>query len=154
MDHRLKILVIGAVLAAIPFFVDEAFAHGLGGDRAPPISFGGMEVTVFTKLDPSDITVGEIDSANISIRFYDMLTDLNLDQVTYRVEVWRGGDLLARNLFYDKDGELNVEIRPQLDCFEPQPWKCTQYFGEVEGIGGGLFARGESRPVVDGPIFD
>ena len=76
MNNKLKILVIGAVLATIPFFVDEAFAHGLGGDTAPPISFGGMEVTVFTQLDPSDITVGEIDSANISIRFYDMLTDV------------------------------------------------------------------------------
>ena len=83
-----------------------------------------------------------------------MLTDVNLDQVTYRVEVWRGGDLLARNLFYDKDGELNVEIRPQLDCFEPQPWRCTQYYGEVDGISGGLFARGNSLPVIDGPIFD
>ena len=38
----------------LPFLVDSAYAHGLGGDVAPPISFGDMEVTVFTKLDPSD----------------------------------------------------------------------------------------------------
>ena len=72
-------------IAAVPFLIDDAFAHGLGGDVAPPLSFGGMEVTVFTQLDPSDITVGEVDSANLSVRFYDTLTDVNLDQVTYRV---------------------------------------------------------------------
>ena len=93
-------------ITAIPFLVDNVFAHGLGGDVAPPLSFGGMEVTVFTQLDPSDITVGKVDSANLSVRFYDTLTDVNLDQVTYRVELWRSGDLLARSLFYDKDGTL------------------------------------------------
>ena len=40
-----------------------------------PVSFDGMEVTVRTQLSPSDITVGEIDSANMQIRFFDILTD-------------------------------------------------------------------------------
>ena len=90
----------------LPFLSESAFGHGLGGDAAPPISFEGMEVTIFTQLDPADMTAGEVDSANISIRFFDMLTDENLEQVTYRVEVWRSGDLLARNYFYDDDGTL------------------------------------------------
>ena len=65
-----KILILSLIaITAIPFLVDNAFAHGLGGDVAPPLSFGGMEVTVFTQLDPSDITVGQIDSANLSVRF-------------------------------------------------------------------------------------
>ena len=38
-----------------------------------------MEVTVRTQLTPSDITVGECYSANMQIRFFDTLTDLNLD---------------------------------------------------------------------------
>ena len=72
-----KILILSLIaITAIPFLVDNAFAHGLGGDVAPPLSFGGMEVTVFTQLDPSDITVGQIDSANLSVRFYDTLTDV------------------------------------------------------------------------------
>ena len=141
-------------ITAIPLLVDNVFAHGLGGDVAPPLSFGGMEVTVFTQLDPSDITVGQIDSANLSVRFYDTLTDVNLDKVTYRVELWRSGDLLARSLFYDKDGTLDIEIKPKFGCSADKLWKCTQYYGEIEGTSGGLFARGEGRPVVDGPIFD
>ena len=92
-----------------------------------------MQVTVFTQLDPSDMTAGEVDSANIAIRFYDMLTDTNLDQVTYRVEVWRSGDLLVREYFYDEDGTLNVEVRQKTDCYEPQLWRCTDTFGEVHG---------------------
>ena len=138
----------------LPFLSESAFGHGLGGDAAPPISFEGMEVTIFTQLDPADMTAGEVDSANISIRFFDMLTDENLNQVTYRVEVWRSGDLLARNYFYDDDGTLNVEVRPKADCYEAKPWKCTEYYGEVHGTAGGLFARGEGRPLIDGPIFE
>ena len=138
----------------LPFLSESAFGHGLGGDAAPPISFEGMEVTIFTQLDPADMTAGEVDSATISIRFFDMLSDENLEHVTYRVEVWRSGDLLARNYFYDDDGTLNVEVRPKADCYEAKPWKCTEYYGEVHGTAGGLFARGEGRPLIDGPIFE
>ena len=114
-----------------------------------------MEVTVSTQLDPSDITVGEIDSANMAVRFYDTLTDQNLDQVTFRVEVWRSGDLLARNLFFDLDGTLNVEIRPTTNCAEPRLIDCTDYYGsEHVSAPGALFVQGEGRPVIQGPIFD
>ena len=147
-------LIIAAVCVTLPFLSESAFGHGLVGDAAPPISFEGMEFTIFTQLDPADMTAGEVDSANISIRFFDMLTDENLNQVTYRVEVWRSGDLLARNYFYDDDGTLNVEVRPKADCYEEKPWKCTEYYGEVHGTAGGLFARGEGRPLIDGPIFE
>ena len=152
--HYKIIFLLALSITSIPFFVDTAFAHGLGGDIAPPISFGDMQVTVFTQLDPADMTVGEVESANIAIRFYDMLTDTNLDQVTYRVEIWRSGDLLVREYFYDEDGTLNVEVRPKTDCYDPKPWKCTETFGEVHGTAGGLFARGDGRPLVTGPIFD
>ena len=112
-----KILLLSLIaIISIPFLVDNAFAHGLGGDVAAPIGFGDMEVTVFTQLDPSDITVGQIDSANLSVRFYDTLTDINLDKVTYRVELWRADELLARSLFYDKDGTLDIEIKPKFGC--------------------------------------
>ena len=91
----------------------------------------------------------------MAVRFYDTLTDQNLDKVTYRVEVWRSGDLLARNLFYDVDGTLNVEIRPVANCTEPEPWRCTDYFGsEHVSAPGALFVQGEGRPVIKGPIFD
>jgi len=140
-------------LASIPFAAD-AFGHGLGADQAPPISFEGMDVTVRTELTPYDITVGEIDDANMSVRFFDTLTNANLNDVAYRIEVYRSGDLLAREKFYDVDGDLDVEIRPVFGCKELKLWHCTEYFGEDHPIAGGLFARGEGRPIIQGPIFD
>ncbi|MDH5569227.1 MAG: peptidase, partial [Nitrosopumilus sp.] len=114
--HKFALLLSIIAVFTIPVILPNAFAHGLGGDQAEPLSFGDMEVTVRTQLSPSDITVGELDSANMQIRFFDTLTDTNLDKVTYRVEVWQSGELLARNLFYDMDGRLDVKIKPQPNC--------------------------------------
>jgi len=101
---KLVLFIITIAIFTIPAIFPDAFGHGLGGDQAEPISFGDMEVTVSTQLSPSDITVGEVTSANMQIRFFDTLTDKNLDQVTYRVELWQSGELLAGNFFYDEDG--------------------------------------------------
>ena len=140
-------------LAAIPLAAD-VFGHGGGADQAPPISFEGMNVTIRTQLSPADITAGEVTDANMQIRFFDDDTDENLNEVTYRVEIYRSGDLLARNLFYDVDGTLDVEIRPVFTCSSVELWRCTDYYGETHPIAGGLFARGEGRPIIEGPIFD
>jgi hypothetical protein len=140
-------------LTCIPLFNDDVFGHGLGADQAPPISFAGMQVTVSTMMSPSDFTVGKVDRANLQIRFFDQSTDTNLESVTYRVEIFQSGELLAREYFYDKDGELNVQIRPKGGCFEPDPWRCTIYYGDREPISGGLQSRGTSVPVIQGPIF-
>ena len=155
-------MVIG--LSIISAVLPNAFAHGLGGDQAPPISFGGMEVTVRTQLSPSDITVGEVDSANMQVRFFDTLTDKNLDKVTYRVEVWQSGELLARNLFYDLDGRLDVKIKPNPTCNKNNLEECSIYYGsEHVSAPGALFVQGAectddnldicARPSITGPIF-
>ena len=143
------------LLIAFGALFPMAFGHGLGGDQAPPVSFGGMEVTVRTDLTPSDITAGDVDTANMKIRFFDTLTNETLPQVTYRVEIYRGGDLLARSLFYDNDGVLDVEIRPKTDCAETDLWRCTDYYGsEHISSPGALYAEGNQRPVITGPIFE
>ena len=161
---KLVLFIITIAIFSIPAIVPNAFGHGLGGDQAPPISFGDMEVTVRTQLSPSDITVGEITSANMQIRFFDTLTDLNLDQVTYRIEIWQSGELLARNLFYDVDGRLDVKIKPKFGCDEVYLHQCTTYFGsEHVSAPGALFVQGPActddnldicgRPTIQGPIF-
>jgi len=132
-----SIIAIFAIPAAVP----NVFGHGLGGDQAPPLSFGDMQVTVRTQLDPADITVGEVNSANMQIRFFDTLTDKNLDEVTYRVEIWQDGELLARNLL-------------KAQCNESELWRCTVYGGsEHVSAPGALYVQGEGRPTITGPIF-
>ena len=164
MYHKLALFITIIGIFTIPALIPDVFGHGLGGDQAPPISFGDMEVTVSTQLNPSDITVGEIDAANMQVRFFDTLTDTNLDKVTYRVEVWHSGELLARNLFYDLDGRLDVKITPKADCNEENLHQCTVYHGsEHVTAPGALFVQGIecndenldmcARPGITGPIF-
>jgi len=151
-----KFALIFAIIGifTIPALASNAFGHGLGGDQAEPLTFGDMEVTVRTDLTPSDITVGEVDDVNMKIRFFDTLTDTTLEKVTYRIEVWQAGELLARNLFYDTDGVLNIKIKPESDCKEIDLWKCTIYGGsEHVSAPGALFVQGEGRPSITGPIF-
>jgi len=141
---KLPLLLIIVGIFTIPLAIDQVYGHGLGGDVAPPIDFGGMSVTVSTMLDPSDLTVGEVDNANIAVRFYDTLTDETLEQVTYRVEIWRNDELLARNLFYDDDGLLNLKVEPILNCAEPRLIDCAKYFGsEHVSAPGALYVQGE-----------
>jgi len=155
-------MIIG--IFTISSILPDAFGHGLGGDQAPAVTFDDMEVTVRTQLSPSDITVGNIDSANMQIRFFDTLTDENLDKVTYRVELWQSGELLARNLFYDPDGRLDVKIKPIFGCDEVFLIDCTDYFGsEHVSAPGALFVQGQActddnldfcgRATIQGPIF-
>jgi len=161
---KLVLFITAIAIFTIPAIVPNAFGHGLGGDQAPPISFDDMEVTVRTQLSPSDITVDEITSANMQIRFFDTLTDKNLDQVTYRVELWQSGELLAGKFFYDEDGRLDVKIKPKFGCDEVYLHQCTDYFGsEHVSAPGALFVQGPActddnldicgRPTIQGPIF-
>ena len=165
MYHKFALFITIIGIFTIPTILPDAFGHGLGGDQAPAISFEGMEVTVRTDLTPSDITIGDIDDVNMKIRFFDTLTDTTLEKVTYRIEVWRSGDLLARNLFYDLDGRLDVEIRPNENCNKPELWQCTVYGGsEHVSAPEALYVYGEpcndnnletcARPTITGPIFE
>jgi hypothetical protein len=154
LSYIFPIVIALIGIFSVPLTTD-VFGHGLGGDVAPPISFEGMQVTVSTQLTPSDITVGEVDSANMAVRFFDQITDENLKSVTYRVEIWRSGELLARNLFFDDDGELNIELKPISNCNEVRLIDCSTYGGsEHASAPGALYAFGNSRPSITGLIFD
>jgi hypothetical protein len=161
---QIGLLIIVLGIFTIPAIIPDVFAHGLGGDQAEPITFGDMEVTVRTQLDPSDITIGYLDPTNLQIRFFDTLTDTNLDKVTYRVELWQSGELLARNLFYDNDGRLDIKIKPKIGCDSDPIETCTIYGGsEHVSAPGALFVQGAEctdenldicgRPTMTGPIF-
>jgi len=154
LSNKLSLIYVIIGILTISAFAPNAFGHGLGGDQAEPLTFGDMEVTVRTELSPSDITVGDIDDINMKIRFFDTLTDTTLEKVTYRLEIWQAGDLLARNLFYDTDGELNVQIKPKEGCNAIDLWRCTIYGGsEHVSAPGALYVQGEGRPSITGPIF-
>ena len=151
-------MILKAILAVFALSVIASFAPAHAqhhsGSLAPPVDFDGMAVALSSILSPEDYTIDESDSVNLSIRFFDSITNANIDSVTYRVQIFHGENLLANEYFFDEDGDLNLDIRPTSGCAEKDLWKCTKYFGEKHPIAGGYYARGDSRPTVQGPIFD
>jgi len=121
----------------------EPIPNEPGTDQAEPIDFGDLSVTVFVEITPSDVTT-RIDSGNLLVRFFDLNNDVKLTNVTYRIEIWRDGELLARNLYSD-DSELNIEIKPVFNCTESKLIKCTRYFPSGNTYQGGI---------IEGPILD
>ena len=116
------LVVIAGTLAIFAAHPTALGHNGWVGNHTPNISYEDMEVAVHVDVTPYDLTVGGVDEVNLKIRLFDLLTDNTFEQVTYRVEVWRAGDLLARNLFYDDDGILYVRVLPdrRLRCSIPQ----------------------------------
>jgi len=154
MDWSTAALAAVAAIAAAAA-VPDSLGHGLGGDVAPPLDLGGREVTVSTQLTPSDLSAQDISEAAMAVRFYDVETNEDFDKVTYRIEIWRGGDLIARNLFFDQDGKLDVTLRPKPGCAEADAWRCTSYYGSEHPLApGALYAQGQDNVVIQGPIFD
>ncbi len=131
-----------------------AFAQHHSGSVSPPIDFGGLKMALSTILSPENFSFEDTKSANLAIRFFESDTDTNIQKVTYRVQIFYEDSLVANEYFYDEDGNLDLEIRPTKNCEEENSWKCTKYFGEKHPIAGGYYARGDSRPILEGPIFD
>ena len=147
-----SMLVIFAALFAIS--VSPSYAQHHSGALAPPIDLDGLRVSLSTILTPEDFNQDETKKANLSIRFFDSDTNINIKSVTYRVQIFQENNLVANEYFFDDDGKLDLEIRPISECKEQDLWKCTKYFGEKHAIAGAYYARGDSIPVIQGPIFN
>ena len=148
-----RIWLLVAVLALVS--VDTAFGQHHGGQTAPPISFGDKKVSVATSIEPIDFIPGKNPTANLKVRFFDSQTDANIDKVTYRVQIFSGFNLLASQMFYDKDGELDILVQPNSACAEKELWRCTQYEGDKDpAVPSAFTSSGANPPVIRGPVFD
>ena len=134
--------------------VSPAFAQHHSGAIAPPVDFDGLKVAVSTILSPQDYTYEKDQNANLSVRFFDSETNVNIKSVTYRIQIFHESDLVANEYYFDEDGKLDVKIKPTSGCQEKELWKCTQYNGEKHAIAGAYYARGDSLPTIQGPVFD
>lgn len=154
LNNKIIIIIVIAIAISTPSMA--VFGHGNPGvDRAPAVDYDKKNVTVEVRMSPSDMTVGDFSNAFMTIAFLDNDTEELFKQSTYRVEIFKQDKLLARNLFYAEDGKVTIDIRPNDKCSidEEKPWKCTKYYGTTHDITGGLYAHGQSNPVIDGPIF-
>ena len=146
--------VLAIFVVLFVFSITPAYAQHHSGALAPPIDLDGLKVAVSTTLFPEDFSFGDSKSTNLSIRFFDSETDVNIQSVTYRVKIFQDDTLVANEYFYDEDGKLELKIKPTTGCQEKELWKCTIYNGEKHAIAGGYYARGDSIPTIQGPIFD
>jgi len=156
---RISKIVISKLILLIVvglFFISITPAHAQhhSGSLAPSIDFDGLRVALTTILSPEDFIYGDSKSANLSIRFFDSDTNVNIKSVTYRVQIFHENALVANEYFFDDDGKLDLEIKPTSGCQDQDLWKCTKYYGEKHAIAGAYYARGDSLPVIQGPVFD
>ncbi len=143
------------VILAIVVIIPSAYAQHHGGAQAPPVSFGEGEVTVNTSLSPPDFIPNKGDEANLKIRFFDAASNQNIENVTYRVQIFQGSDLVANKMFFDADGELDIIVQPNPTCENKELWKCTTYYGEEDLIvPNALSSSSSSTPTITGPVFD
>ena len=148
-----KLLLIALALSlAISF--SPAYAQHHSGSLVPPIDFDGLKLALITALTPGDFTFGDSENPHLSIRLFDSDTNTNIQSVTYRIQIFHGDNLVANEYFFDEDGKLDLEIKPKPECLNQELWKCTTYYGEKHPIAGGYYARGDSVPVIQGPVFD
>ncbi|MBI5377084.1 MAG: peptidase [Thaumarchaeota archaeon] len=118
------------------------------------MSFGDKQVTVSAALEPADYTPGK-GTANLKIRFFDSDTNTNIERVTYRVGIYYNDQLVANQMFFDKDGELDLKVQPVSGCEEQELWRCTKYEGEKDLIvPSALTSSGNNPPIITGPVFD
>jgi len=142
------------IILALTISFPLSFAQHHGGQQAPPISFGTGEVTVSTSLIPADFTPEKYSDANLKIRFFDPTTNVNIESVSYRVQIFYGTQLVANQMFFDKDGELDIKIQPKSACLQEELWKCTKYYGDVDPVvPNALASTPSSIPVISGPVF-
>ncbi len=134
--------------------ISPAYAQHHSGSPAPPIDFDGLKVALTTVLSPENFSFGDSDSVNLSVRFFDSDTNENIPSVTYRIQIFHEDSLVASEYFFDDDGSLELEIKPISGCTEQNLWKCTIYNGERHAIAGAYYARGDSLPAIQGPVFD
>jgi hypothetical protein len=145
-------LLVFSLLLVLSFQIAHAQHHG--GQQAPPVSFGDKQVTVSAILEPADYTPGK-GTANLKIRFFDSNTNTNIERVTYRVGIHYNDQLVANQMFFDKDGELDLTVKPKSECGEKELWRCTKYEGEKDLIvPNALTSSGNNPPIITGPIFD
>ena len=131
-----------------------SFAQHHSGQQAPPISFGSGQVTVNTSLIPADFIPGKNSDVNLKIRFFDISTNMNIESVTYRIQIFYGTQLVANQMFFDKDGELDIKIQPRSECDQEELWKCTKYQGETDPVvPNALTSSTLSTPLITGPVF-
>ena len=120
-----------------------AFGHGIGGETLPPVKFGERNVTIFLTINPPTYEQTE-NEHEVVVRFFDADTGKTINDVTYMVELSKGGKKIFSDLFYDELGNLYLKTKTT--------GSELKIYGKEES--NGIWNADGSNPItIEGPIF-
>ena len=162
-----KFLIIPVLLLGVLFVgqISDSFGHGLGSETMPPVMIimneglgdepfvleGTLEVnssTIYTDIDGEEKGIRQI-----SINFFETFTYVesnevkSIDNVTFQVELIKGGTVLINETFQRDDGVLIMNLTPsdnkQVQVMERETF--ASFFGlasEQYNFEGEIFENG------------
>jgi hypothetical protein len=103
--------------------ISDSFGHGLGSETMSPVMVGDIEATLEVNSSTiyTDIDGEEKGIRQISINFFESFTNINsnevksIDNVTFQVELIKGGTILINETFQRDDGVLIMNLTPSKD---------------------------------------
>jgi hypothetical protein len=120
-----KLLIIPVFLLGVLFTgqISDSFGHGLGSETMPPVMVGDIEATLEVNSSTiyTDVDGEEKGIRQISINFFESFTNINsnevesINNVTFQVELIKGGTVLINETFQRDDGVLIMNLTPSDD---------------------------------------
>ena len=117
-----KFLIIPVFLIGVLFAgqIPDSFEHGLGSETMPPVMIDGVEATLEVNSSTiyTDVDGEEKGIRQISINFFESFTNMGLNEiksinnVTFQVELIKGGTVLINETFQRDDGVLIMNLTP------------------------------------------
>lgn len=134
------------VFSVATFFVIPAFGHGIGGETLQPVTVGNKNATIFLSIEPPVFDQTEKEQ-RVLVHFLDPDTEQVFENVTYIIEVSKGGERIFRYMFFDEIGFLILKIIPT------NSEEITVHAAK-EPVLGGWMKDGNSPITIEGPIFN
>ena len=152
-----KFLIIPVFLLGTFFVgqISDSYGHGLGSETMPPVMIGDVEATLEVNSSTiyTDVDGEEKGIRQISIDFFETFTNMGLndvksiDNVTFQVEIIKGGNVLINETFQRDDGVLIMNLTPssneQVQVMERETF--ASFFGlasEQYNFEGEIFENG------------
>jgi len=142
-------LILGVLLVfVVTISIETAYGHGAGIEASPLIFTNDREVKVTVELLPSDFY--KSDQKMIKIDAYDHTNREIIPNTSFKVEIFNDGQLLLSEWFYASDGNLILEVDPDLIVTNRNSIEIS---GQKNNFG--LWEKTEESPlIITGPIFD
>ena len=117
-----KFLIIPVLVLGVLFVgqIPDSLGHGLGSETMPPVMVGDIEATLEVNSSTiyTDIDGEEKGIRQISINLFESFTNIesnevkSIDNVTFQVDLIKGGTVLINETFQRDDGILIMNLTP------------------------------------------